>query len=111
VVVRGISGLERGIIRFAEILQNNASNFTIPIKLNKISHIITITMIINIIFTQAEHTILLVQPMNKLETRTYSDFETINECMEGKKYNYIGCKIFKEFLSFFPSNFILLTEI
>jgi len=40
----------------------------------------------------AEHTILLVQPSNKLETRTYSDFETNNECMEGV------CKIYEEHL-------------
>jgi len=39
-----------------------------------------------------EHTILLVQPSNKLETRTYSDFETMNECMEGV------CKIYEEHL-------------
>ena len=35
----------------------------------------------------SEHTILLVQPSNKLETRTYSDFETMSECMEGNNNN------------------------
>jgi len=29
------------------------------------------------------HTILLVQPGQKPETRTYSDYESVNECMEG----------------------------
>ncbi len=28
------------------------------------------------------HTILLVQPGVKLDTRTYTDFETISECLE-----------------------------
>ena len=30
------------------------------------------------------HTILLVQPTKRPEGRTYSDYETVNECMEGK---------------------------
>ena len=30
------------------------------------------------------HTILLVQPTKKPEGRTYSDYESVNECMEGK---------------------------
>ncbi|XP_060079537.1 enhancer of rudimentary homolog isoform X1 [Ylistrum balloti] len=38
------------------------------------------------------HSILLVQATHKPETRTYSDFESINECMEGI------CKIFEEHL-------------
>lgn len=29
------------------------------------------------------HTILLVQPGPKPETRTFSDYESVNECMEG----------------------------
>jgi hypothetical protein len=29
------------------------------------------------------HTILLIQPGNKPETRTYSDYESVNDCMEG----------------------------
>eukprot|EP00095_Tigriopus_kingsejongensis_P007223 snap_masked-scaffold1635_size32709-processed-gene-0.3 protein:Tk07223 transcript:snap_masked-scaffold1635_size32709-processed-gene-0.3-mRNA-1 annotation:"enhancer of rudimentary homolog" len=37
------------------------------------------------------HTILLVQPQ-KPETRTYSDYESVNEAMEGV------CKIFEEHL-------------
>ena len=32
------------------------------------------------------HTILLVQPSEKPETRTYSDYETVDECMEGIKH-------------------------
>ncbi|XP_072153442.1 enhancer of rudimentary homolog isoform X2 [Bemisia tabaci] len=38
------------------------------------------------------HTILLIQLSNKPETRTYSDYESINECMEGV------CKIYEEHL-------------
>lgn len=38
------------------------------------------------------HTILLVQANSQMETRTYSDFESVNECMEGV------CKIFEEHL-------------
>ena len=38
------------------------------------------------------HTILLVQPGQKPETRTYSDYESVNECMEGV------CKMFEEHL-------------
>jgi hypothetical protein len=28
------------------------------------------------------HTILLVQPGVKIDTRTYTDYESVNECME-----------------------------
>lgn len=38
------------------------------------------------------HTILLVQANARMESRTYSDFESVNECMEGV------CKIFEEHL-------------
>ncbi|KAJ7384764.1 hypothetical protein OS493_020356 [Desmophyllum pertusum] len=38
------------------------------------------------------HTILLIQPSVKPESRTYSDYETKEECMEGV------CKIFEEYL-------------
>ncbi|KXJ18925.1 enhancer of rudimentary homolog [Exaiptasia diaphana] len=38
------------------------------------------------------HTILLVQPGAKPDTRTYSDYESEDECMEGI------CKIFEEHL-------------
>ncbi|XP_073971086.1 enhancer of rudimentary isoform X3 [Rhodnius prolixus] len=38
------------------------------------------------------HTIMLIQPGPKPETRTYSDYESINECMEGV------CKIYEEHL-------------
>lgn len=30
------------------------------------------------------HTILLVQPTRKPEGRTYSDYESVNDCMEVK---------------------------
>ena len=29
------------------------------------------------------HTILLVQPSVKPESRTYSDYESVNDCLEG----------------------------
>lgn len=38
------------------------------------------------------HTILLIQPGGRPETRTYSDYESVNECMEGV------CKIYEEHL-------------
>jgi len=38
------------------------------------------------------HTILLVQSKNKPDSRTYSDYESLNEALEGV------CKIFEEFL-------------
>ncbi|KAM7443751.1 hypothetical protein ABFA07_007627 [Porites harrisoni] len=38
------------------------------------------------------HTILLIQPTSKPESRTYSDYETKEECMESV------CKIFEEYL-------------
>ncbi|XP_075988873.1 enhancer of rudimentary [Anticarsia gemmatalis] len=38
------------------------------------------------------HTILLVQPGPRPETRTYSDYESVNDCMEGV------CKIYEEHL-------------
>lgn len=42
--------------------------------------------------SEMSHTILLVQPGNRPETRTYSDYESVNECMEGV------CKIYEEHL-------------
>ncbi|KAK2160277.1 hypothetical protein LSH36_137g07063 [Paralvinella palmiformis] len=38
------------------------------------------------------HTILLVQPGKRPEARTYSDYESVNECLEGV------CKIYEEYL-------------
>lgn len=38
------------------------------------------------------HTILLVQPGARPETRTYSDYESVNEALEGV------CKIYEEHL-------------
>ena len=38
------------------------------------------------------HTILLVQPTKKAEGRTYSDYESVNDCMEGV------CRIYEEHL-------------
>ncbi|CAJ0963785.1 unnamed protein product, partial [Mesorhabditis belari] len=38
------------------------------------------------------HTILLMQPTSKLDSRTWSDYETLRECLEAI------CKIYEEFL-------------
>ncbi|XP_065564998.1 enhancer of rudimentary homolog [Artemia franciscana] len=38
------------------------------------------------------HTILLIQSSLKPESRTYSDFESVNDCMEGV------CKLYEEHL-------------
>ncbi|XP_051942549.1 enhancer of rudimentary homolog isoform X2 [Hippocampus zosterae] len=38
------------------------------------------------------HTILLVQPTKRSEGRTYADYESVNECMEGV------CKMYEEHL-------------
>merc|ERR1739848_171895 len=40
----------------------------------------------------SSHTILLVQPTRKPEGRTYSDYESVNDCMEGV------CRIYEEHL-------------
>merc|ERR1712127_318457 len=42
--------------------------------------------------TKNQHPIILIQPTKKPETKTYSDFKTINEAMEGV------CKLFEEHL-------------
>ena len=36
------------------------------------------------------HTILLIQPNTKPESRTYSDYETKDECMEGNTDYKVG---------------------
>lgn len=35
-------------------------------------------------FPLQSHTILLVQPTKRPEGRTYADYESVNECMEGE---------------------------
>ncbi|KAB0348157.1 hypothetical protein FD754_013014 [Muntiacus muntjak] len=35
-------------------------------------------------FGAMSHTILLVQPTKRSEGRTYADYESVNECMEGR---------------------------
>ena len=44
------------------------------------------TTCMDVIFfqSQTQHTILLVQPGKKPEGRTYSDYESISECLEGR---------------------------
>ncbi|KAK9884278.1 hypothetical protein WA026_005230 [Henosepilachna vigintioctopunctata] len=49
-------------------------------------------LIMNMNYFHKAHTILLVQPDMNPETRTYSDYESVNECMEGV------CKIYEEHL-------------
>ena len=43
-------------------------------------------------FGAMSHTILLVQPTKRPEGRTYADYESVNECMEGV------CKVYEEHL-------------
>ena len=43
-------------------------------------------------FGAMSHTILLVQPTKRPEGRTYADYESVNECMEGI------CKMYEEHL-------------
>uniref|UniRef100_A0A8R1E275 Enhancer of rudimentary homolog n=1 Tax=Caenorhabditis japonica TaxID=281687 RepID=A0A8R1E275_CAEJA len=38
------------------------------------------------------HTILLLQPTENIESRSWSDYETINDCLDGI------CKVYEEFL-------------
>ncbi|XP_051013721.1 enhancer of rudimentary homolog [Acomys russatus] len=38
------------------------------------------------------HTVLLVQPTQRLEGRTYAEYQSVNECMEGI------CKMYEEHL-------------
>ncbi|PFX18371.1 Protein enhancer of rudimentary [Stylophora pistillata] len=45
----------------------------------------------NVLFANMSHTILLIQPSAKPESRTYSDYETKDECMEGRKTD-LGAK-------------------
>ncbi|KAK3538217.1 hypothetical protein QTP70_033112 [Hemibagrus guttatus] len=42
--------------------------------------------------SKMSHTILLVQPTKRPEGRTYADYESVNECMEGV------CKMYEEHL-------------
>ena len=41
--------------------------------------------VIYILFSLQSHTILLIQPTAKPESRIYSDYETKDECMEGRQ--------------------------
>ncbi len=35
-------------------------------------------------FSDMSHTILLLQSTSKLDSRTYSDYESVDECLDGK---------------------------
>lgn len=48
------------------------------------------------LFVQS-HTILLVQPTKRPEGRTYADYESVNECMEGRFYT--NCIFYLKFYS------------
>lgn len=48
-------------------------------------------------FLTMAHTIVMFQPDNKLETRTYWDFESLNDALECKSISfktYLSCKLF-----------------
>ncbi|XP_022228332.1 protein enhancer of rudimentary-like [Drosophila obscura] len=52
------------------------------------------------------HTILLVQPGARPETRTFCDYESVNECMEGM------CKSYEEYLRrLYPNKLTIEYEI
>ena len=36
------------------------------------------------------HTILLLQSTSKLDSRTYSDYESVDECLDGRQANGRG---------------------
>lgn len=40
------------------------------------------------------HTILLVQPTKRPEGRTYADYESVNECMEGELIDHLNVCLF-----------------
>uniref|UniRef100_A0AAZ3RTR9 Enhancer of rudimentary homolog n=1 Tax=Oncorhynchus tshawytscha TaxID=74940 RepID=A0AAZ3RTR9_ONCTS len=50
------------------------------------------TRIATLCVIETSHTILLVQPTKRPEGRTYADYESVNECMEGV------CKMYEEHL-------------
>ncbi|XP_048186468.1 enhancer of rudimentary homolog [Perognathus longimembris pacificus] len=54
-------------------------------------------------FGAKSHTILLVQPTKRPEGRTYADYESVNECMEG------GCKMYEEHLKSMNPNSTSIT--
>ena len=56
--------------------------------------IVSFTTVIKVVAFRMSttHTILLVQPSKKPEGRTYSDYESVNDCMEGV------CRIYEEHL-------------
>lgn len=64
-------------------------NFIIVTKILKaLQHYLSAFLFLNLLFKTSlsifqNHTILLIQPNPKLETRTYSDFENIDDCLEG----------------------------
>ncbi|XP_049628879.1 enhancer of rudimentary homolog [Suncus etruscus] len=49
------------------------------------------------------HTILLVQPTKRPECRTYTDYESVNECLEGV------CKMYEELLKRMKPNSLSTT--
>ena len=57
-------------------LSGNIRRYFILIHLSLLKNAVT--------FILQSHTILLVQPGKKPEGRTYSDYESVNECLEGE---------------------------
>ncbi|XP_015754464.1 PREDICTED: enhancer of rudimentary homolog isoform X1 [Acropora digitifera] len=64
------------------------------VKIERRFHVYPRTFFIGLVplNKRMSHTILLIQPTNKPDSRTYSDYESTDECMEGV------CKIFEEYL-------------
>ncbi|MEQ2278507.1 hypothetical protein XENORESO_020329, partial [Xenotaenia resolanae] len=46
----------------------------------------------SVVSEEMSHTILLVQPTKRPEGRTYADYESVNECMEGMLFSCL-CEI------------------
>ena len=47
------------------------------------------------------HTILLLQSTNKLDSRTYSDYESVDECLDGKYKIFVSPNQNKRHISLF----------
>ncbi|KAJ9578247.1 hypothetical protein L9F63_005517, partial [Diploptera punctata] len=82
-----------GLCRVYEdfLKRQNPNNDTITYSINDLFEFLDRLPNVSCLVYQS-HTILLIQPGSKPETRTFSDYESVNECMEGV------CKIYEEHL-------------
>ena len=62
-----------------------SADVTIQNWINMMNEMIVQTVVLILLFFLLQsHTILMVQPNTRPDTRTYSDYESLNECLEGK---------------------------